>query len=150
MGTLHKIFILTISYQFVVMLGIFMMPLIFYETQRILFWTYYGLLSFSWSYSMYLMMDHNEDKYIQFLKRMYRFKCDYICYCCCRFMIVEQLNRLDPDVSDQEANNTASHQIPNQQEDSQWETRSASIQDYKIKTTPNELSIDTTIAESVN
>ena len=43
---------------------------------------------------MYLMMDHNEEQYIKFLKRIHRFKCHWIFCCCCRFMVDEQLNQL--------------------------------------------------------
>ena len=39
------------------------------------------------------MMDHNEKQYIKFLKCMYRIRLHWIC-CCCRHMVIEQLNEL--------------------------------------------------------
>ena len=102
-------------------------------------------------------MDHNEEHYVKFLRRLYYWKL-YMCYCCCRKMIVQQLNELELDIEinrlSKEVNND------NDNEDGQkhvnkhentistkWETRNISIQDHKIKAIGNELSIDTTIVE---
>ena len=46
------------------------------------------------SVSMYLMMDHNRDQYVKFLKIVYRLKLHYLCLCCGR-MVVQQLEDIE-------------------------------------------------------
>ena len=92
---------------------------------------------------MYFMMDHNESKYIKFLRCMNKYKCDWVCYCCCKFMIIEQLKQLDNDLALKVGGK--SNEAPSGK--SEMETSNVSIEDYKIKTTGNDISIDTTMLE---
>ena len=41
---------------------------------------------------MYIMLDHNKKSYESFLKVLYRFRLYFVCYCCCKQMIIQQWN----------------------------------------------------------
>ena len=142
MGILYKIAILTIFYQIMVFLTCsftVLLSLLGAFSIGFLITT----MSLSMNVSMYLMMDHNESKYIKFLKCMNRFKMDIFCYCCCRYMIIQQLNELDPNSNNNQVNldvnnNTGNHNNCDSDE---------SVDDCRIKATENENSIATTIVE---
>ena len=94
---------------------------------------------------MFLMMEHNKSEYFKFLKGLNKYKCDFVCYCCCRFMIVDQLNELQSDL-DLNENRRGDDKNASPHNTTHWETRDLSIQDYKIIATGNMKSIDTSIA----
>ena len=151
-SVLHKITLLTLFYQICGTLSViggafdwfFGIPLNSIESY---------VVALSQVTAIYLMMDHNESEHIKFLKWMNKYKCDWICYCCCRFMIVEQLNYLDPETATNRVNLEVDRNGKNKMQDSnprestQWETRNVSTDDYQIKTNGNEISIATTIIE---
>ena len=41
---------------------------------------------------MYIMLDHNKKSYQWFLEILYGFRLYFVCYCCCKKMIIQQLN----------------------------------------------------------
>ena len=70
------------------------LSLFWYLIYVFILWT----VPFIFSLSMYLMMDHNHDKYIKFLECV---RCSYLsyiccacCYCCCGWMVDEQLSTM--------------------------------------------------------
>ena len=89
--------------------------------------------SVSITYSMYLMMDHNQTEYVQFLKFLRWFKLHWIC-CKWRYIVHEQLNELR-----QEEVVILNMVIRGPT----IETNVSSLNDQKIKTNGNELSVDT-------
>ena len=60
----------------------------------------------STQYSMHLMMDYNEQKYIKFLKFIHRLRLHKICCCCCKDMVQQQLKELDDNAPDNKRQNT--------------------------------------------
>ena len=50
----------------------------------------YNLLYF---FSILLMMDHNTNIYVVFLRFLHRFRLKYICFCCCYKMVDKQMER---------------------------------------------------------
>ena len=97
MAILHKITILTLFYQFIAMFQIVLRGMI---TQilgdsdalmsYIILRSTSAFTAFSWSLSMYLMMDHNKEKYLQFLKALRYWRLNYLC-CCCKHIVIQQL-----------------------------------------------------------
>ena len=149
-GILYKVIILTIFYE--VCFGywtVINFPAIrIFPQHTVMYWVLTTqITTLSLNLSIYLMMDHNEAEYIKFLKCMNKSKCDYFYYCCCRYMNIEQLNYLDPD-SDINRIELEVKGDGDPSGSSQWETRHESAQDYHIKTTGNEISIETTVAQN--
>lgn len=54
-----------------------------------------GLLSVTYSISMYLMMEHNTDDYIRFLRCFKWSYLKYICFCCCHRIVDDQLKEFE-------------------------------------------------------
>ena len=149
-GILYKVTILTIFYQacFVYSMIIVFSAIRIWPQHTAMYWVYTTqITALSLNLSMYLMMDHNEAEYIKFLRCMNKSKCDYFYYCCCRFMILEQLRYLDTD-SDLNRIELEVNGDGDPSGSSQWETRHQSVQDYHIQTTGNEISIETTIVQN--
>ena len=46
-----------------------------------------------WSFSLYLMMDHNTEIYVVFLHFLRRFRLKYCCFCCFHKMVDQQIER---------------------------------------------------------
>ena len=91
----------------------------------------------SYTYSMYLMMSHNEEEYVKFLRRIYWFKLHWIC-CKYRFIVSDQLEEIDGDALKLVAMNSDSP------EENTVET-CVTTNDCKIKTNGCELSVESTI-----
>ena len=74
---LYKIFILTLFYEMVIVfwtiLGVLQFIGDVFRSQLVLFASYFAsdFIICSVSYSMYLMMDHNQQQYIKFLRVIY-------------------------------------------------------------------------------
>ena len=80
-----------------------------------------------WSFSIYLMMDHNTNIYVYFLRVLRRFGLKYCCFCCCAKMVDQQIDYLD----------AAKDMIT-------WQGRSDANVEITSKTIPNGLvSLDT-------
>ena len=102
MGILHKIAILTLFYEIIFVVAGFIIPvteIIISDPSTVLPLRnlFFGMIISSISSSMYLMMDHNKDKYHRFLQIIYSTKMYYVC-CCCKHMVTDQLNQLDEDL----------------------------------------------------
>ena len=154
MQILYKISILTIFYELVIL--ILMLTFIFVlialslgELANLLssdFLRIYGIFMFKLclfaiNYSMYLMMDHNKDKYFRFLTRIYTLRLNYLC-CCCRGMVEKQLAVFDKNMNGMTeviASDTANKK---RNEESQT---NISIHDQKIDTNGVELSVKSEI-----
>ena len=101
---LYKIITLTLFYEIMAFLGAFSVAIALsaIDVDSLMFPVIQsipnGLVSFSISLAMYLMMDHNKDKYVQFL-RILRF-CGLHWICCkWRNVVLDQLKELDDDSS---------------------------------------------------
>ena len=100
MFILYKITVLTLLYQIAgfieVCMGFTSATLLdsnstFYRVTLVITGQIMGL---AMNYSMYLMMDHNNDKYHRFLRLIYYLRFHWIC-CKWRYIVIEQLNVLD-------------------------------------------------------
>ena len=109
MSILHKITILTLSYQFTTVFAViifwamavaFGKNSVFFRLSVVICTT---LTTTATNYSMYLMMDHNKKQYYKFLKTIYNLKLHWLC-CCCGFMVIEQLLHEDVGVKYLEEN----------------------------------------------
>ena len=96
---LYKIFILSLFYEIVTVISAFILITFgsigldsnFFDVLSAV-WSCFVPLSFS--YSIYLMMEHNHDKYVTFLRYIYKFRL-YLCCCCCGHIVMDQLEELD-------------------------------------------------------
>ena len=99
-STLYKIFILTLLYEV-------MFILLFFPC----------FPSMAMSYSIYLMMDHNKEKYLKFLRWTSYLKLHWIC-CCWRHIVIDQLNEVgqemhfDGTVDEMTVNSTLDASVP--------------------------------------
>jgi len=59
-----------------------------------------SISSISWSLSMYLMMEHNLNEYIQFLYFCRTLHLDFVCFCCRRHIVDRQLKELKKSVKE--------------------------------------------------
>ena len=50
------------------------------------------IMSTLWSLCVYLMMEHNTDQYLVFLRFLRRFRLNFVCFCCCRKMVDRQID----------------------------------------------------------
>ena len=55
----------------------------------------YNLPVVSLTFCMYIMMDHNESAYETFLKVLWRSRLYWIGCCCCRHMVLQQVNQMN-------------------------------------------------------
>ena len=99
---LQRIFIITVFYSVCGVILLLWMAMIlamaFMETGDAVIWLLRDnvipvLVHVLWSFSMYLMMEHNTTAYVRFLLIIRRFKLDYLCFglCCFHGMIDRQL-----------------------------------------------------------
>ena len=89
MSILYKIFILSIFYEIINFLCIPVMIIMYFigiDTLNLMVL----IAPFNVAFVMYLMMDYNHKKYVKFLNFMHKYKF-YLCYCCCRYMVIKQL-----------------------------------------------------------
>ena len=91
----------------------------------------------SYGYSMYLMMDHNIEHYVKFLKVVQTLKLHWLC-CQWRYFVMEQLKEHDKELKILSMDSA----VTNDNDQSQLEPKNASVQDHAIKM--NELSLPTT------
>ena len=96
---LNKITILTLFYQIVGFSSLLFGRIAqLFSAYPLIIIIAYQLISasitLSWTYSMYLMMDHNQIKYVMFLSAVKYLKCHWIC-CCWRHKVIDQLNELN-------------------------------------------------------
>ena len=94
LSILNKISIITMFYQFISILIVLIWIYIRIAMGKIIFDVLYNLIPLLYSYSMYIMLDHNKKSYQWFLKILYRFKLYFVCYCCCKQMIFEQWSNI--------------------------------------------------------
>ena len=117
---LYKIATLTIFYQFIIVLCIILLFLfagiVAYESMFYQFLSTFliAIASLSYTISIYLMMDHNKEKYFKFLNVILCIKLHWIC-CCFKNMVVEQKDNMDENVqniaSGMEVTKTASSEL---------------------------------------
>ena len=93
---LHRVLILTFLYLIALLMAAVVMALseataVLSKNNPIIRWTY-SLNDLIFSYSMFLMQDHNTSEYIAFLRFIKRYKCIW-CFCCFASMVREQ-NRM--------------------------------------------------------
>ena len=142
MMILYKVSILTLFYQITAVISITIGAVIWIIYPKILkvIW-FLGTFqsSLAMNYSMYLMMDHNKNHYIQFLKIIRCLKLNWIC-CNWRYIVHKQLNELEKD-PDQEPPSILP-QAPT------IDTIVFSMADQKINTNGNELSLDTIVMDN--
>ena len=91
LSILNRITIITLFYQ-VMSISIVIYWVLFHaEHPNRLFDTVLTCLpQLLYGYSMYIMLDHNKKSYNCFLKILYRFRLYFVCYCCCKQMIIQQ------------------------------------------------------------
>ena len=104
---MNKIIILTLFYEiWIGVLVICAYVITDFDTRSDMYsliWIYLFCYTLStvplvFSFAMYLMMDHNDEEYMKFLKLINCCKLQYIfcgcCYCCCGMMVDQQLMKL--------------------------------------------------------
>ena len=109
---LHKIVILTIFYQ---LIGLIVLIIAFITTTVNLSGVSLSIVetvrSLSITIAIYLMMDHNEDEYIKFLKIVHCLRFHAIC-CKYRNMVIDQLDELDMiDIEINSGNNIPTNEL---------------------------------------
>ena len=92
LSILYKITIITLFYHFVEILTLFCVFWLTKITPIIDGVTVVNFYALLYSYSMYIMMDHNKKSYQWFLKILYKFRLYLVCYCCCKRMVIQQLD----------------------------------------------------------
>ena len=147
MSILHKITILTSFYQFTQFImscggwsiaGIFGDESLIYKLGTRLFMCTISILL---SVSMYLMMDHNVDKYIKFLSIFRILKLHWICLCCkWRYFVIEQLEELHSNDG-----GTFETEIDRKKKTSFDTKNISSTEEKQIQKTGMELSIEVTM-----
>ena len=106
LSILHRIVIITVFYTISGLWTVF-----FFTTLSLLQFSEYsavnsvvdelrtaGLIVLSnvlYSFSIYLMMDHNTNTYIYFLHFLNRFRLKFCCFCCCHKMVDQQIEYLN-------------------------------------------------------
>ena len=136
LNILHKICIMTIFYQIIGwIILIIATPFGWIVLNQV--------TTLAINIAMYLMMDYNGKSYRKFLQLIKRTKFDIICYCCCRYMITQQLDDLSWEQDSAAVDAT-------KQESSPWETRGITIHNHHIDTNGNEGSINTVEMEKQN
>ena len=96
---LQRIIIITLFYQisFLLLQSVRFYVQIFLP-KPLKYTTYNALiasLAILYSISMYMMMEHNTDEYVRFLRCFKRTYLKYICLCCCHRMVDRQLMEFD-------------------------------------------------------
>ena len=142
LSILNKITIITLFYQIT---ALFILSIWFVSggrNNRISSFAAVSLTILLYSYSMYIMLDHNKKYYEWLLKILYGFRLYFVCYCCCRKRIIQQMDdirsmklaMIDDDKKDDRA------QIENTNYDTK--TNDISINHAKIEIR-QELSVET-------
>ena len=145
LSILNKITIITLFYQFVAILLTLAWYLLVYTNHRLIACipTYFSPLLYT--YSMYIMLDHNKNSYKWFLKILYGFRLYFVCYCCCNKRITQQWNdvrSMDLSLADNSGDNCP--QIDN----TIYDTKTHDILANNVQIRFQALSIETTINES--
>eukprot|EP01084_Bolivina_argentea_P270699 460357_1 len=95
LSTLHKILIITLFYEIMVFIIGNMSYLIKFNNivtdGSIWAFTPASLSSILYSYSAFIMLEHNNYEYIKFLTIISFFKLDYLC-CCYKYVVSDELN----------------------------------------------------------
>ena len=146
MSILHKIFILTIFYHvFNLLYGTMSYASKNHTSRWLLRLILNEMVRLSVCVSMYLMMDHNKEQYLKFLRIIYIFKLHWMC-CCWRHFVIDEINSLNKDIKHLsnstigiDKNNDNDHN--NHQ--SQWETCTCNTSIDVKKVEMPELSIAT-------
>ena len=103
LSILYKIAIITLFYEFV-----FFMVLSFVTIAAELKVTWLYYVSFCLSndipiltltFCMFIMMDHNHGTYGRFLRILYVTKLYWIGCCCCRYMVIQQVNEMNKEMT---------------------------------------------------
>ena len=97
------------------------------------------------SLSVYLMMDHNQQQYLEFLNCLYWCKFNYVCCCCCGKMVYDQMIELDLKDAVSSQGKVTSNEEKEAHEATEYETRDLDGNDPEILSSGNELSIESTI-----
>ena len=159
---LYKIFIMTMFYECVILsFTVFSSGMEFvFDTKWVL--DMVQIISFNTqsvcvSFAMYLMMEHNQDKYVKFLRVIRKLRLYWLCCCCgCRRIVIEQLNGLD--IPSKFRMTSASPTTPTAptddevdgegeehgEDDSIFETCNNSLPDQKLEWNGMELSVEST------
>ena len=95
------------------------------------------------SFCMYLMMEYNKDLYNKFLKIIHLTKLDTVYCCCCKYVVMDQLNEMDEDIQTAVTVVDMKRDNVNKTIDTEYETRNMSLNDQKIATNGCELSVQT-------
>ena len=146
LSILNKITIITLFYQFIAFLiGAITSFLPNRNLYRIVIEGLISLIFILYSYSIYIMMDHNKKSYQWFLKILYRFKLYFVCYCFCKKRLMEQLNEMRMDLTTiNDKSDRDSHQ---QIEKTEYDTKmhDITVNHAKIEVRNLEFSVETTI-----
>ena len=92
LSILHKIAIVTLFYHFMELLILVCIRLISTLTVIDSTVTVINFIALLYNYSIYVIMDHNEKSYQLFLNILFKSKLYFVCYCCCKPMIIQQLD----------------------------------------------------------
>ena len=96
LSILYKITIMTLFYDMLFLMGVALSFFLFIPDSDALVTAALipRLGTLLYGVSMMLMMDYNSSLYGKFLQIIYKFKLHF-CFCCCRFMILEQLKEME-------------------------------------------------------
>ena len=108
---LYKVFTCTVFYEIIFLssLIIYTLVIISFNYHHFIPWSPHtfaiatliqqSVISLAWTYSMYLMMDHNEDKYQQFLRIIDK---SGICWVCCKWrcVVIEQELKISIEITE--------------------------------------------------
>ena len=102
LSILHRIVIITVFYQICSLCATFLFTSLsllqkYENTNSMVYELRTGGLivccNVLWSFSVYLMMDHNTTIYVVFLRFLRRFGLKYCCFCCCAKIVDQQIAR---------------------------------------------------------
>ena len=104
---LHRIVIITIFYQFSLLFLLFLYTSLeqFLQHDNTVWSSTLHELRISgvitcnvmiYSFSVFMMMDHNTTAYFHFLHFLRRFRLKYLCFCCCHKVVEQQIEHLEP------------------------------------------------------
>ena len=136
MSILLKVFILTVFYEvFFILYGISLVSEIGIQSSK---WWLALILSqlshLSVCCSMYLMLDHNKQQYLKFLRIISMFRFHLICFCW-RHYVIDEIDSLERDIQQlsNSVNDIQKNADNNNNHQSQLQTGNISIDNHKIK-----------------
>ena len=140
---MNRIVIMTLFYQIMAaVLGVVVIVMNIYFFRVPIEWIAGCVMSFCYSVSMYLMLDHNTKEYVQFLRGLKAVQMQYICFCGCGSVIISQLSMLDTK-SDEKMISNSNVERKSSTEVTEYETHDISANHGEVVMNEMELSCQT-------